>query len=183
MRAIRVLGITLLTAVSLPADECMVNVTLVSGNLVRAAAVIKAKSVAGDIFAGIGMQLGWSKATTDGRRCITRIEARLEIASGPGERPDALAYATVGVRADRRIHIFIDRVAATVPESSFGTLLGHVLAHEITHVLEGVPRHSDGGVMKARWDRNDLKCLVHHPLHFDLVDAALIHAALSGPDE
>ena len=80
MRAIRVLGITLLTAVSLRA-ECAVNVTLVSGNFARAAAVIKAKSVAVDIFAGIGMELGWSKAATDGRRCITRIEARLEIAS------------------------------------------------------------------------------------------------------
>ena len=182
MRAIRVLGITLLTAVSLRA-ECAVNVTLVSGNFARAAAVIKAKSVAVDIFAGIGMELGWSKAATDGRRCITRIEARLEIASGPGEHPDAMAYATLGVGTDRRIHVFIDRVAAMVPESWLGTLLGHVLAHEITHVLEGVPRHSDGGVMKARWDRHDLQCLIHHPLHFDLVDAALIHAALSGPDE
>ena len=183
MRAIQVLGITLFMAVSLPADECAVNVTLVSGNLVSTAAVIKAKSVAGDIFADIGMELGWSKETTDGRRCIRRIGARLETASGPGEPPDALAYTTLGVRADRQIHIFIDRVGAMVPESSLGTLLGHVLAHEITHVLEGVPRHSDGGVMKARWDRIDLKCLVHHPLHFDLVDAALIHAALSGPDE
>ena len=183
MWAIRVLGITLLAAVSVPAEECALNVSLGSANLASAAAVLKAKTMAAEIFAGIGVDMGWSKATMDGPRCITRINARLEIASGLDERPDALAYVTVGVGADRQIHVFIDRVAAMVPNSSLGALLGHVLAHEITHVLEGVPRHSDGGVMKARWDRRDLQCLIHRALRFDLVDAALIHAALSGPDE
>src|SRR5260370_30619151 len=153
MRAIRVLGITLLATASVPAEECAVNVTLISGNVASAAVVIKAKTVAGDIFAGIGVELGWSKVTMDGPSGIRRIAARLEIASGPNDRPDALAYATVGLEADRKIHVFIDRVAAMVPESSLGTLLGHVLAHEITHVLEGVPRHSGSGRMKARWAR------------------------------
>lgn len=183
MWAIRVLGIILLAAVSVPAEECAVNVTLLGGNLATAAVMIKAKTVAADIFAGIGVELEWSRAVMNTRSCSPRIVARLEVASGPDERPDSLAYASVGVRADRQIHIFIDRVAGMVPESSFGTLLGHVLAHEITHVLEGVPRHSERGVMKARWDRSDLQYLVNHSLHFDGVDAALIRAALSGPDE
>jgi hypothetical protein len=30
-----------------------------------------------------------------------------------------------------------------------------VLAHEITHVLEGTRRHSSTGIMKARWDNHD----------------------------
>jgi hypothetical protein len=187
MRAIRVLGITLLAAASVPAEECAVNLVMGSGNLVSAATAIKAKTVAAEIFAGIGVDLAWSQTTMDGGRCITRIKARLEVASGPGQHPDALAYATVGVGADQQIHIFIDRVAPSVPESSLGTLLGHVLAHEITHVLEGVPRHSDQGVMKARWDRGDLLRLVNQALRFDLVDEALIHAALTNaanvPDE
>uniref|UniRef100_Q01P43 Uncharacterized protein n=1 Tax=Solibacter usitatus (strain Ellin6076) TaxID=234267 RepID=Q01P43_SOLUE len=183
MCAIRVLGITLLAAVSIPAEECAVNVTLLSGNLATAAVMIKAKTVTAGIFAGIGVELSWSKAAMDTRSCIPRIVARLEVTSDPGERPDSLAYASVGVRADRQIHIFIDRVAAMVPESALGILLGHVLAHEITHVLEGVPRHSERGVMKARWEHSDLQYLVNHPLHFDPIDAALIRAALSGPDE
>ncbi len=188
MRAIRVLGITLLAAVSVAAEECAVNVSLGSANLANAATLIKAKTVAAEVFGGIGVGLGWSaKGIPDNRRCVIRIKALLEISSSFHEHPDSLAYATVGVRADREVHIFIDRVAAMVPESSFGILLGHVLAHEITHVLEGVPRHSERGLMKARWGRSDLQRLVDHPLRFDLVDQALIHAALadaaSGPDE
>ena len=35
-------------------------------------------------------------------------------------------------------------------------LLAHVLVHEITHVLEGVDRHTGQGVMKARWTEDDL---------------------------
>jgi hypothetical protein len=65
-----------------------------------------------------------------------------------------------------------------------GTLLGHVIAHEITHILQGVPRHSETGVMKARWERKDLQALVDHPLRFAPVDEALIHASnllLSAP--
>ncbi len=110
MKAIRVLGITLLAAASVPAEECAVNVTLLSGNFATAAVVMKAKTVAGDIFAGIGVDLEWSKATLDVRSCITRMVARLEVASGPDERPDSLAYASVGVRADRQIHIFVNPV-------------------------------------------------------------------------
>lgn len=29
---------------------------------------------------------------------------------------------------------------------------GHVMAHEIAHILKGVSRHSADGVMKAQWD-------------------------------
>jgi hypothetical protein len=165
-----------------------VNVSLGGGNLANAAALIKAKTVAAEIFAGIGVGLAWSaKEVPDGRRCVILIKVRLEISSSLHQHPDSLAYANVGVQADRQVHVFIDRAAAMVPNSLLGNLLGHVLAHEITHVLEGVPRHSVIGVMKARWDRGDLKCIVDHPLRFDLVDQALIHAALadaaSGPDE
>ena len=35
-------------------------------------------------------------------------------------------------------------------------VLGHILAHEIVHVLEGTGRHSDTGLMKVRWTAQDL---------------------------
>src|SRR5712692_6729361 len=34
--------------------------------------------------------------------------------------------------------------------------LGHVLAHEITHMLQYTALHSDSGVMKAHWDGPEL---------------------------
>jgi len=35
-------------------------------------------------------------------------------------------------------------------------ILGHVIAHEVAHVLLG-PRHSDDGILRAEWSSSDLK--------------------------
>ena len=59
------------------------------------------------------------------------------------------------------IEIFYDRIRAAegfVPPD----YLGHVLAHEITHILQSVARHSDSGLMKAHWDRPELVQMKDH---------------------
>jgi hypothetical protein len=43
-------------------------------------------------------------------------------------------------------------------------LLGHVLAHEITHILQGVESHSASGVMKNKWDYRDYVEMQRRPL-------------------
>jgi len=69
-------------------------------------------------------------------------------------------------------------VASMVPANRMGILLGHVLVHEITHVLQGVSRHSEEGVMKARWNIPDFRAMEAHPLPFDRLDVLLIHAGV-----
>jgi hypothetical protein len=54
-------------------------------------------------------------------------------------------------------------------------LLGHVLAHEITHILQGVARHSAEGVMKAHWTEDDFAEMSFKPLRFTEEDITLIH--------
>jgi len=54
--------------------------------------------------------------------------------------------------------------------------LGHVMAHEIVHILEGVARHSSEGVMKARWSDHDCAELTSKPLPFAAEDLELIRA-------
>jgi hypothetical protein len=180
MRAIRTLGFMLLAAVGAHAGECAVTVALTNPNLASPAVLAKAKAVAAGIFAGIDVDVRWTaREKLLPSHCTTRIDAQLEIAAGPGERPSSLAYTALGEGSDRRLHIYFDRVAAMVPNTALGTLVGHVLAHEIAHILEGVPRHSDAGVMKAQWGRKDLRELAYHPLRFQLVDEALIHAGLA----
>ena len=87
-----------------------------------------------------------------------------------------MAYAMPYREGGARIHVFVGRVAAMVPANRMGTLLGHVLVHEITHVLQGVSRHSAQGVMKAHWDTPDFRAMEVHPLPFDDLDVLLIHA-------
>ena len=51
------------------------------------------------------------------------------------------------------------RATAIFPEADQAKILGHILAHEIVHMLQGVARHSNTGLMKARWDTEDLRTI------------------------
>ena len=54
--------------------------------------------------------------------------------------------------------------------------LGNVLAHELTHALEGVARHSSEGLMKAVWSARDYDEMVRGPLPFAAEDLDLLRA-------
>jgi hypothetical protein len=55
-----------------------------------------------------------------------------------------------------------------------GVLVGHALAHEIGHVLEGFSRHSETGLMKERWSTNEVLGMRDRWLHFADYDKELI---------
>lgn len=48
----------------------------------------------------------------------------------------------------------------------FGDLLGHAAAHEIGHLLLGTADHTAAGIMRARWETEDLRKLSHSGLVF-----------------
>jgi hypothetical protein len=52
------------------------------------------------------------------------------------------------------IVIFYDCVRKVRPKK-FSVVLAHVMVHEVTHILQGICRHSASGVMKAQWDEED----------------------------
>jgi hypothetical protein len=54
------------------------------------------------------------------------------------------------------------------------------MAHEITHVLQGIVRHSVSGVMKAFWDESDYSQMAWKPLAFTEYDVLLIQRAMDG---
>jgi len=57
-------------------------------------------------------------------------------------------------------------------------VMAHVLVHEVTHILEGVTRHSDSGVMKAEWTLRDYGQMYTAPLPFTAADIALIQSGV-----
>ena len=61
-------------------------------------------------------------------------------------------------------------------------VLAHVLVHEITHILQGLSRHSESGVMKARWDSQDFAQMSWKPLPFTAEDVDLIQRGLAARD-
>ena len=54
-------------------------------------------------------------------------------------------------------------------------VLAHLLVHETTHVLQGINRHSDYGVMKGQWDERDFAKMRWEPLLVDDDNIDLIY--------
>jgi|NGEPerStandDraft_6_1074524.scaffolds.fasta_scaffold131110_1 hypothetical protein len=123
--------------------------------------LIPAEGMASKMFAKIGISLEWRKGEPDGGSAQPPIF--IELVSGtPADRmPGALAYARP--YEGTHITVFFDRIEESERPS---TVLAHVIVHEITHVLQGISRHSDAGVMKARWNGRDFGGMGFTPLPF-----------------
>jgi hypothetical protein len=53
------------------------------------------------------------------------------------------------------------------------------MVHEITHLLQGIGRHSATGVMKEVWTAGDFGGMRLRPLSFTPLDIDLIYSALA----
>jgi hypothetical protein len=103
--------------------------------------------VASRMFAAIGVTLDWRRGFSG---CPSQaIMISLTDNTPTSLQPGVLAYALP--YEGTHIRVFCDRITKDHSKALVPHLMGHVLAHEITHILEGVSRHSAYGVMKARW--------------------------------
>jgi hypothetical protein len=97
----------------------------------------------------------------------------------PNEHPGALGYAKPFEGKGVRIIIFYDRLNETQRKPS---VLGHVLAHEIGHMLLRTNVHRDTGLMKAHWSPKDLnEMLTGFVLPFTEEDRDAIAQRLASP--
>jgi hypothetical protein len=137
----------------------------------------RAQSVASGMFATAGARINWRTGLA--KASEPELPILIDITWNTPEEfhPGALAYAHPfeGVH----IRVFYDRVKNAYRPHATAMLLAHVLVHEITHVLEGMDRHSEEGVMKAQWTADDLVQMVYKPLPFDPQDVLLIRKSLA----
>jgi hypothetical protein len=94
-----------------------------------------------------------------------------------GVLAEALPFANCGIR----IIVFLDRVSRLfemrlAPDAS---ILGHVLAHEMGHVLLKLESHSETGLMKARWSGDDFARMRSKFFAFEPDAIAMIQANLA----
>ena len=96
---------------------------------------------------------------------------------------DALAFSTPFSTEGPCVTLLMDRLKPAVELNpvSAGSLLGHVLAHEMGHVLEGILRHSETGVMKAGWSKREIMLMVKDRLQFTRYDKDLILESFAPP--
>jgi hypothetical protein len=134
----------------------------------------RAQIMASRMFDGIGVTTEWHGEHS----CPARRDIVISLTSHtpedylPGALAQALPYEGIHIR------VFYDRVQKLAHPRVVPNLLAHVLVHEITHLLEGINRHSQSGVMKALWDKQDFQAMVSKPLPFAPEDVQLIYAGI-----
>src|ERR1700693_1227166 len=131
-----------------------------------------AKTVTAGIFAGINVKIEWrSPANCPAEAIYVSFSSETPVNQHRG----ALAYARP--YDGTHIVVFLDRVRITAPYG-IASLLGYVLAHEVTHILEGEVRHSEIGIMKAQWDAIEHFKMRQGHLGFAPEDVSLIYRGL-----
>jgi len=154
-----------------------VTIYMENGAVAPAPVLSRAERMAAGMFAAVGVEVRFRTGTApDLASGSEAIEVRLDRYAPEDREPWALAYAAPYRKSGARVHIFYGRVRSVRGEAMAATVLSHVLAHEITHILEGVSRHSASGILKARWDERDFSAMATHPLRFAPEDIGLLHA-------
>jgi len=135
----------------------------------------RGQATAAQILKSAGIRLEWHR---DERTCAegNGIVVTVSLETPLNRHPGALAFALPFDRA--RVVLFYDRVLSTAGPAVAPSLLGHVLAHEIVHILQGVNVHAASGIMKPRWDKRDYDAMQRAPLPFTQEDLSLIDRGL-----
>ena len=135
--------------------------------------LVIAQKLASKMFAEIGVRLEWR---TSGLCAENDIVITLSYKTPDEQLPAAWAYALPF--DGRHVVVFWDRIQRKMPPARAPIVLAHVLAHEVTHILQGVPRHSESGLMKPLWTSADYFEMGRKPLPFTTEDVILIQRGL-----
>jgi hypothetical protein len=148
--------------------------------------LVRAEAITARMLATAGVEIDWpSKRVFACNEAPRPDTVKLKLVADAAEdlHPGALAYAQL--HEGTEIVIMFDRVDRCAigrnraPEKS--NILAHVMTHEITHLLQGIARHSETGVMKAHWSTKDFLEMEYSPLPFAPEDIELIRRGMARP--
>jgi hypothetical protein len=127
------------------------------------------------VFRKAGLRVRWLDCSGPDRETpcdetAGRKDIRLRIVAGRGRRDlgDALGYAM----ATKQGGVYATAFFGAVTEVRRGMVvstaqvLGHVIAHEVGHLLLGDSRHSRGGLMSASWNDRELRKIARREMRF-----------------
>jgi hypothetical protein len=135
----------------------------------------RAKHISKQIIASAGVSLQWSECRQS--ESTEQADVVIDIVTDAPNNfhPGALAYALpfegthIVVMADR----LLSNGAKVLP-----VLLGHVMSHEIAHLLQNSQMHSAKGIMKAHWTSSDFAEMLWRPMRFSAEDTEWIRTGM-----
>jgi hypothetical protein len=139
----------------------------------------RAEEIAGRIYRQSGIAIDWQDETRPSP--ITSLTLRI-VSSPRTLFAEDFGVAFVGDdgRA-QQADVFFASIEHFRETSSTSTpaILGHVMAHELGHLLLGQKSHSQTGIMQARWESAQLRQLSMGALVFDKRESDRIKTRLS----
>ncbi len=181
MRIMAMVVMAGLAGMSAHAEQAEETVTVYLSNsvIVPSPVLFVSMNLAAKMFVAAGVRIEWrfglpaDLGSGSDRAIVVRMAKDIPANYLPGETAVVLLYQ------GQDITVFYDRVKQAGVPAAMPTLLAHVLVHEITHILQGINRHSDSGVMKAHWAAGDYMAMLQKPLPFTEKDVDLMHRGLA----
>lgn len=170
-KTIWVLGLVLAAQAAGGEARTAITVQVVNNANVAEGELRRAKAEAGWMFERAGIEVRWTecggavacKAVDEPMLFVLSITA----GGSPNGSETALGYALMQGNANHAAVLY-PRIAALVesnPEYRDSTVLGSVMAHELGHLVFRSTRHG-GGVMRAKWERDDYRAMAQRKLTF-----------------
>lgn len=147
--------------------------------------LIVAERTTSDLLAAAGVRLVWHTGSARADVLGPHVLQMKFIATAPPEfrtkeQAHTLATSRPFAADGTPILLFNDRVSAFI--LSAGTraplVLGHVMAHEIGHMLEGFSHHSASGLMRALWTPTEVSAMFRARFPFAEEDRTLIRLGM-----
>jgi hypothetical protein len=151
------------TALHHPNPEPQVDVCLRIHTSVSMEVLQFGEATASQLFEDIGVRLRWSCGRSPGQ-----VDIGVADRTPHDFHRGAFAYAMPYAPGGERVVVFYDRfVPLTITNPNTAPIvLGHILAHELGHVLCGVASHADSGLMRAKWSGEDIGLMRLHKFRF-----------------
>jgi hypothetical protein len=154
--------------------------------------LLRAQRLVSDSYGSIGVPTAWAETLhpfsdreepTDccGTEDLTIIVLTARMAELTRFPKDAVGCAVVGPGGGGRVaYILYDRVAASAIQADWdaGDFMALVVAHEVGHLLLPIGSHSPDGLMRGRWNVNDLRRTDPRALSFTPRQAEVIRDTL-----
>jgi hypothetical protein len=135
------------------------------------------------IFARAGIEIVWHDAPGAAPSALRFAVKIVPHSLHYGDtKPHVMGVALSGERGTM-VYVFYGRVddLARTQRVRTGTMLAHVIAHEVGHLLLPKGRHSQSGLMRGSWDRTQVEAAARGALTFTPDEIRTIRADASFP--
>jgi hypothetical protein len=189
--ALLLLARSLNLAAKNPPPPARMTVSVYNDAHVPPDAIAGAEAEASRIFSQAGLDVNWmlcsplsdtpEKATACSeaafpRHLHVRILARSRNLTSSTLGASYLSGEGIGCYAD----VFFGPIAVHArTRRETGAILGHVIAHEIAHLLLGTSSHSESGIMRARWQTGELMSVLNGQMLFTEEQSQVMRQRLS----